>query len=83
MSGHETSGLNPLARSKSLAAIFSHTDLILKKLENIPEVYRQTKIFGRQWRPEISRPALCIQTPQTLYKLWVGHMLYSNQPKLF
>jgi hypothetical protein len=29
--GHEISGLNPVARSESLAAIFSHTDLIQKK----------------------------------------------------
>jgi hypothetical protein len=37
-----------------LAAIFSRTDLIQKKKR--PNAYRQTKIFGRQWRPEISRP---------------------------
>jgi hypothetical protein len=47
--GHEISGLNPVARSESLAAIFSRTDLIQKKKQ--PNAYRQTKIFGRQWRP--------------------------------
>jgi hypothetical protein len=31
MEGHKISGLNPVARSESLAAIFSRTDLILKK----------------------------------------------------
>jgi hypothetical protein len=53
MPEHEISGLNPVARSESLAAIFSRTDLIQekKKTENIPEACRQTKIFGRQWRP--------------------------------
>jgi hypothetical protein len=51
-SGHEISGLNPIARSESLAIIFSCTHLTQKKkTENIPEAYRQTKIFGRQWRP--------------------------------
>jgi hypothetical protein len=29
--GHEISGLNPVGRSESLAAIFSHTDIIQKK----------------------------------------------------
>jgi hypothetical protein len=47
--GHEISGLNPVARSQSLAAIFSRTDLIQKKKR--PNAYCQTKIFGRQWRP--------------------------------
>jgi hypothetical protein len=46
--GHEISGLNPVARSESLAVIFSRTDLIQKKR---PNAYRQTKIFGRQWQP--------------------------------
>jgi hypothetical protein len=40
-----------------LAAIFSRTDLIQEKKKR-PNAYRQTKIFGRQWRPEISHPAL-------------------------
>jgi hypothetical protein len=31
-----------------LTAIFSRTDLIKKKR---PNAYRQTKLFGRQWRP--------------------------------
>jgi hypothetical protein len=56
--GHEISGLNPVARSESLAVIFSRTDLIQKKPENKLEAYRQTKIFGRRWRPEISRPGI-------------------------
>jgi hypothetical protein len=47
--GHEISGPNPVARSESLAAIFSHTDLTQKKKR--PNAYRQTKIFGRQWQP--------------------------------
>jgi hypothetical protein len=37
MDEHEISGLNPVDRLESLAAIFSHTDLIFKKTENIPE----------------------------------------------
>jgi hypothetical protein len=34
--GHEISGLNPVARSESLAAIFSRTDLIKKKKGQMP-----------------------------------------------
>jgi hypothetical protein len=41
--------VDPVARSESLAAIFSCTDLIQKK--KLPNAYRQTKIFGQQWRP--------------------------------
>jgi hypothetical protein len=48
---HKISGLNPVAKSESLAAIFSRTDLIKKKTENIPKAYRQTKICGCQWQP--------------------------------
>jgi hypothetical protein len=36
IAGHEISGLNPVARSESLAAIFSHTDLIQKKNGQMP-----------------------------------------------
>jgi hypothetical protein len=51
--GHEISGLNPVARSERWAAIFSRTDLIkiiIKKKR--PNTYHQTKIFGHQWRPD-------------------------------
>jgi hypothetical protein len=34
--GHEISGLNPVARSESLAAIFSRTDLIKEKNGQMP-----------------------------------------------
>jgi hypothetical protein len=34
--GHEISGLNPVARSESLAAIFSCTDLVKKKNGQMP-----------------------------------------------
>jgi hypothetical protein len=36
MAGHEISGLNPVARSESLAAISSRTDLIQKKSGQMP-----------------------------------------------
>jgi hypothetical protein len=49
ISGHEISGLKPVARSESLATIFFSTDLIQKK--KLPNAYHQTKIYGRQWRP--------------------------------
>jgi hypothetical protein len=57
-SGHEISGLNPVARSESLAAILSRTDLIKKKKGQKPIAKLKYLVPMATWRPEISRPGI-------------------------